>query len=227
MSEGSVALSIAVEPLRSLCESHWHYSNCWLCDLCVSRSLVGCAMAKINFQDVSESVDALQRAIVVVSARSDAVGMALLHRQSKTGTVMHRVMVAFLKEQKWRKKVDEMISNFPLKFLPSRMLSELRQGRGQNMNERPRHLVDEQAKKMRKRRRRRKEEERDKEKQTERKRQKKRDRVKKERKRKKRKRESKRGRWCCECGKGVHAYLPARLIFLSDWPYVSPETLWL
>ena len=34
-------------------------------------------------------------------------------------------MVAFLKEQKGRKKVDEMISNFPLKFLPSRKLSKL------------------------------------------------------------------------------------------------------
>ena len=71
----------------------------------------------VKFQDVSESVDALQRAIVVVSARSDEVGMALLRRQSKTGTAMHRVMVVFLKEQRWRKKVDEMISNFP--FLSS------------------------------------------------------------------------------------------------------------
>ena len=32
----------------------------------------------VIFHDVSESVDALQRAIVVVSARSDANGMALL-----------------------------------------------------------------------------------------------------------------------------------------------------
>ena len=32
----------------------------------------------VNFQDVSESVDASQRAIVVVSARSDADGMALI-----------------------------------------------------------------------------------------------------------------------------------------------------
>ena len=72
----------------------------------------------VKSQDVSESVDALQRAIVVVSARSDAVGMALLKRQSKTGTAMHRVMVAFLKEQRWRKKVDEMISNFPLRSCP-------------------------------------------------------------------------------------------------------------
>ena len=44
-----------------------------------------------NFQDVSEPVDALQRAIVVVSARSDANGMALLQRHSKTETAMHRV----------------------------------------------------------------------------------------------------------------------------------------
>ena len=60
----------------------------------------------VNFQNVCESVDALQRAIVVVSARSDAVGMALLQRQSKTEADMHRVMVALLKEQRWRKMVD-------------------------------------------------------------------------------------------------------------------------
>ena len=60
----------------------------------------------VNFQDVCESVDALQRANVVVSARSDAVGMALLQRQSKTEAAMHRVMVTLLKEQRWRKKVD-------------------------------------------------------------------------------------------------------------------------
>ena len=63
-------------------------------------------MFGVNFQDVCESVDALQRAIVVVSARSDAVGMALLQRQSKSEAAMHRVMVALLKEQRWRKKVD-------------------------------------------------------------------------------------------------------------------------
>ena len=34
-------------------------------------------------------------------------------------------MVAFLNEQKGRKKVDEMISNFLLKFLPLRKLSKL------------------------------------------------------------------------------------------------------
>ena len=60
----------------------------------------------VNFQDVCESVEALQRAIVVVSARSDAVGMALLQRQSKIEAAMHRVMVALLKEQRWRNKVD-------------------------------------------------------------------------------------------------------------------------
>ena len=32
----------------------------------------------VNFQNVGESVDAMQRAIVVVSARSDADGVALL-----------------------------------------------------------------------------------------------------------------------------------------------------
>ena len=38
MSVSPVAFSIAVEPLRSLCQSHWHYSNCWLCDLGVSQT---------------------------------------------------------------------------------------------------------------------------------------------------------------------------------------------
>ena len=56
----------------------------------VEKSVFG-----INFQDVGESVDALQRAIVVVSARSDANGMALLQRQSKTETAMHRVRLPF------------------------------------------------------------------------------------------------------------------------------------
>ena len=56
----------------------------------------------VNFKDVSESVDALQRAIEVVSARSDAGGMALLQRESKSETAMHRVMVALLKEQSKR-----------------------------------------------------------------------------------------------------------------------------
>ena len=37
----------------------------------------------VNFQD-EKSVDALQRALEVVSARSDADGMALLQRKSKT-----------------------------------------------------------------------------------------------------------------------------------------------
>jgi len=56
----------------------------------------------VNFKDVSESVDALQRAIQVVSARSDADGMALLQRESKSETAMHRVMVALLEEQSKR-----------------------------------------------------------------------------------------------------------------------------
>ena len=58
----------------------------------------------VNFHDVSESVDALQRALVVVSACSDADGMALLQRQSKTGTAMHRVMVALLKNREGGEK---------------------------------------------------------------------------------------------------------------------------
>ena len=55
----------------------------------------------VNFQDVL-SVDALQRAIGVVSARSDADGMALLQRKSKTETAMDRVTVALLREQSTR-----------------------------------------------------------------------------------------------------------------------------
>ena len=51
----------------------------------------------VNFQDVSESVDASQRATVVVSAHSDADGMALLQRVSKTETAMHRVRLPFSK----------------------------------------------------------------------------------------------------------------------------------
>ena len=51
--------------------------------------------------------------------------MALLQRQSKTETAMHRVMVALLKNREGEKKVDEMISDLPLKFLPSRTLLEL------------------------------------------------------------------------------------------------------
>ena len=55
----------------------------------------------VNFQD-EKSVDALQRALEVVSARSDADGMALLQRKSKTETAMHRVTRALLKEQSTR-----------------------------------------------------------------------------------------------------------------------------
>ena len=53
----------------------------------------------VNFQDVSESFDALQRAIVVVFARSVADDMALLQRQSKTETAMHRVKLLFSKSR--------------------------------------------------------------------------------------------------------------------------------
>ena len=91
-------------------------------DAAVKQHADGKSVFGVNFQDVSESVDAMQRAIVVVSARSDANGMALLQRQSKTETAMHRVKVALPKEQRWRKKVAELIPNFPLKFLPSRTL---------------------------------------------------------------------------------------------------------
>ena len=68
----------------------------------------------VNFHDLSGSVDALQRAIVVVSARSDADGMGVVANQSKTETAHAAREVAFLKEQKGREKVDETTSIFPL-----------------------------------------------------------------------------------------------------------------
>ena len=58
------------------------------------------SMYDVNFKDVSESVDALQRAIDVVSSRSDADGTALLQKMSKNEPAMHRVMVALLQEQR-------------------------------------------------------------------------------------------------------------------------------
>ena len=73
-------------------------------DAAVKQHSVEKSVFGVNLLDVSESVDALQRAIVVVSARSDANGMALLQRESKTETGMHRVMVALLKEH-WRKRL--------------------------------------------------------------------------------------------------------------------------
>ena len=93
-------------------------------DAAVKQHAVEKSVFRVNVQDVSKSVDAMQRAIVVVSARSDANGMALLQRQSKTETAMHRVRLPFSKNI-GGKKVDEMISNFLLKFLPSRTLSSL------------------------------------------------------------------------------------------------------
>ena len=78
----------------------------------------------VNFQNVSQSVDASQRAIVVVSERSDADGMALLQRQSKTETAMQHVRCNS-QRMEMGEKVDEMISNFPLKLRPSRTLSSL------------------------------------------------------------------------------------------------------
>ena len=66
-------------------------------DAAVKQHAVEKSVFGVNFLDVSESVDALQRAIVVVSARSDANGMALLQRQSKTETAMHRVRLPFSK----------------------------------------------------------------------------------------------------------------------------------
>ena len=89
-------------------------------DAAVKKHAVEKSVFGVNFLDVSESVDALQRAIVVVSARSDANGMALLQRQSKTETAMHRVRLPFSKNIGGRG-----CSNFPLKFLPSRTLFSL------------------------------------------------------------------------------------------------------
>ena len=79
----------------------------------------------VNFQDVSESVDALQRAIVVFSERSDADSMALLQRQSKTETAMHRVRLQFSKSRDGGKGTScsriFLLSSGPLeRFLPSR-----------------------------------------------------------------------------------------------------------
>ena len=85
-------------------------------DAAVKQHAVEKSVFGVNFQGVSESVDALQRAIVLVSARSDANGMALLQRQSKTETAMHRVRLPFSK-------------NFSLLFHPVSSLEERREKR--------------------------------------------------------------------------------------------------
>ena len=68
-------------------------------DAAVKQHAVEKSVFGVNFHDLSEPVDALQKAIVVLSARSDANGMALLQRQSKTETTMHRVRLPFSKNR--------------------------------------------------------------------------------------------------------------------------------
>ena len=78
----------------------------------VEKSVFG-----VNFQDVSELVDALQRAIVVVygALRCKLYGIVAETVQNWNRHALREV--ALLKEQRWRKKVVKLVSNFPFEVL--------------------------------------------------------------------------------------------------------------
>ena len=65
-------------------------------------------MFGVIFHDLSESVDTLQRAIVVVLARSDADGMALL----QTSPRLKHKGCPFQRKLRGREEVNEMFSEF-------------------------------------------------------------------------------------------------------------------